>query len=165
MNPEERLQALENWKRERETQQITFPLDPKSFQILNELFVSAVANYSVDWAGFGNSGKFGVVELVQGPMKAVIRIQMIRYGVNPDDDTLNVLDKITANKLEDGAEIVFYTSQNDPPGGIVAGGGSQIYTVYDASTDGFTFKIMDALSAPVDITSFGTGKQLIYVVA
>lgn len=162
---EERLKKIEDWIKAREAQQITFPLDPKSFQILNELFVSAIDNYTVDWAGSGASGKFGVVELLQGPMRAVIRTQMIRYRVNPDDDTLTVIDRINANKLEDGTQIVFYTSENNAPGGIVPGGGSQIYTIYDTSADGFTFKVMDVAMAPVDITSFGVGKQLFYIVA
>lgn len=167
MNPdqERRLKVLEDWKRAKEIQQITLPLDSKSFAILNDLFVSAVDNYTVDWAYSGMSGQFGVVELVQGPMRVVIRTQMIRYRVNPVEDTITVIDTINANKLENGTQILFYSSENDPPGGIVAGGGGNTYTIYDITPDGFTFKIMDALSAPVNITSFGTGKQLIYVVA
>jgi hypothetical protein len=46
MNPDQeaRLKALEDWKRSREAQQIVFPLDPKSIEILQNYFMRIVGD-------------------------------------------------------------------------------------------------------------------------
>jgi len=159
-----RIEALEKWKAERERQQITLPLDQQSLNVLNRYFLALTDNYRVGWAGSGQSGSYGVIEITQNDKTFVFNIRMIRYSANPTDDTINILDKTPANKFENDTEIVFYTD-NTPPGGIVAGGGSQVYTVYDVSADGYSFKIKDNGANPVDITSSGVGNQLLYIIA
>lgn len=167
MNNEElirRIEALEKWKADREKQQITFPLDIESRRNLGKYFLSLTDSYQVGWAGSGQSGQYGVIEITQEDRTFAFRVQLIRYTANPADDTLTVFDKTPANKFQNGTEIVFYTN-GTAPGGIVAGGGSQIYTVVNVSADGYTFEIEDNGGNPVDITDTGIGRQLILIVA
>lgn len=166
MTPEERAQlaGLIAWKKARETQQLTLPLDPTSVKILEEYFVRFNDVVAFDFVG-ASSHVIPIYFGQQGDRTFEMSSQYIRVSANPDTDQIIVSNKNQFTRFADGMRISFYVDEltgGTFPGGITGGFGD--FVVVDASADGFIFKLEDfATSNPVDITSAGEGKLFIQI--
>lgn len=153
-----KVSELEEWKRQRETRQISQPLDSESLKTLNEHFLSVVDEY-IYFGGAGDNSFLNYVA-VQGDKRVDLSPGLVRYTVNPSTDYLSIVDKIITNKFADDATLTLYTTDT-PPAGLSAQG-LTTYHVISAATDGFSFKVsLTQGGAAVDITDSGTGRQLL----
>jgi hypothetical protein len=145
-----RIEALEEWKRQREQQQITFPLDHVSVEVLQKYFMRILGTVTYT-APSGNEfvnyiGKQDELEF------AVARNPYIAYTVNA---TTNILT-LEKGSLADDTQIIFY-SEDTLPDPLVSG-----VTYYVISSSGSTFKVSATLGgSEIDITDTGTGRQYV----
>jgi len=165
---EQRLEALEKWKADREQQQIVFPLDTRSFQVLNKYFLSQVNNI---WYVGGASGVTFKDILVQqdGNINSLTaKTSLIRYSVSTTADTLLIGQDIVNKRqgvFEDDQRVTLFASgQNgagDVPGGLETEPAGGFYVV-NATQGGTVIQLSNTLGgAAINITSSGTGEQYI----
>jgi len=168
LSTEQRLTALEKWKADREQQQIVFPLDTRSFQVLNKYFLSAINNI---WYYGGASGVLFKELLVQqdGNINSLsARTSLIRYSVNTTNNTLIIGQDIVNKRqgaFEDNERVTLYASgQNAPgevPGGLDAEPPGGFYVV-NGQQGGTVIQLSNTSGGAVlNITSQGTGEQYI----
>lgn len=158
-NLENRIQRLEQWKSDRERQQIVYPLDVNSKIILNKYFLAQIGN--LDFTS--NSGQLFRNILVQQDNKInVISVytQLIRYTVNTTTDILTLgADVVTGTQgtFADNDQ-VFINSTDTPPSPLV-----DSIPYYVVNSTGTTIQLSLTLGgAVIDITTAGTGVQYIY---
>jgi len=152
-----RIEALEKWKVGRERQQITLPLDPMSLAILNKFFVSIVGDYV--YLGGTGSRSFQVFSGKQGQFQFNLTPGLIEYIAEPTTDIVTIVEKTPINRFVNTQTVVLYTT-DAMPGGL-SGQGLTTYYVVSAAADGYSFKLsLSSGGAAIDITSAGTGKQL-----
>lgn len=148
---EERLQKIESWIKERETQQITFPLDQKSIEILQNYFMRILGNLSSFGVGgdveTSYIGKQANLEFIVG------KNQFIPYSV---DVANNLIIPAFAIGFEDGQRL-YFLSEDTFPGGI----GGADYFVINATAGSFQIATAPA-GVAVDITSIGVGRQWLW---
>lgn len=169
-----RLEALEIWKKDREEQQITFPLDQGSLDILNRHYLHVVAAYP--YAG-GAAGRQFVTFIAQQDYNPVREItdsngvawgytfskfqlpqaNILPYSANPGNDRIILHDDID---IDSGISVLFYTN-GVAPGGITAGLGTPAYKVNNLRDR--SFEIQDTNGATVNITNAGEGKQFLVI--
>lgn len=151
-NLENRIKQLEDWKVQREKQQITFPLDIQSINILNEYFMRITGEVNTI-AGAG-SNEFTYYIGKQGNQEFQVDADtFIPYTVDSSTDVFTI-QKIS---FDDNTQIYVSTSDTTPDP-LVAGD-----PYFVVSSTGFTFKLsLTSGGAPIDITSNGVGKQYIY---
>lgn len=165
MTPEERAQLAElvAWKKAREAQQITLPLDPTSLKILEEYFVRFTDEVAFEFVGAA-SHIFPYFIGRQGSRTFEMSSTFIRCGANPDTDEIIISDQNQFTRFSDGMRVSFKV--DELTGGVYPGGLTDVlgdFVVANASADGFRFTLEDfGTSAPIDITSFGEGKLFIY---
>lgn len=170
----ERLESLENWRRERERQQIIYPLDKDSIDILNQHYLHLVAAYP--YAG-GASGRQFVTFIAQqdyNPIREITdsngvawgftyskfqlpQANIIPYAANPGNNRITMFDDID---IDSGIHALFYTN-GVAPGGITAGLGSPAYRINNLRDR--SFEIQDTAGTTVDITTAGEGKQFLVI--
>lgn len=166
MNEEEKkqLNELVAWKKAREAEQITLPLDPKSLDILSEYFVRFQDVVAFDFIG-ASSHVVPIYFGRQGDRVFEMSSSYIRVSVNIATDQVIVTDQNQFTKFVDGMRVSFYVDELTGgvfPGGITGGYGD--FVVANASADGFMFTLEDfATLNPVDITSIGEGKLFIQI--
>lgn len=163
-NFEQRLQALEKWKEQKIVQQISFPLDIQSQQILNEHFVS----FGGILFFINSSGDlFKQILLKQGnTIESVSALtSLVLYEASASTDTLNIIQAVVkptpefSGTVVNDERIVIYTTDTEP-GGLTSAGQ---YYVINASNGGRTFKVSATLGgAAINITSAGTGQQYFF---
>ena len=158
-NLEKRIQALEKWQKERKEQQIFFPLDIKSLDILRKYFMHIVSTFTWQAGVGGNTfleyiGRQGSTEFSVSPPS------LVTYTV---DVTTNYLttNQISGNlKFFDDQGVVLFTD-GTAPNPLDAGLGTVYYVI---NSDGYYFQLTtisgDAGSI-VNITNTGSGRQFI----
>lgn len=150
----QRVADLENWKFERERQQITFPLDVDSIDVLTRYFMRITAAVSLTYGGaagrffqkfFGQQDQY--LFEIDGVYDSV-------YTVDPTTDYLTVISGQT--RFFDTDEVVVGTSDT-PPAPLVSG---TSYFVRDSSDT--TFKLaLTSGGVAINITDGGAGLQVI----
>ena len=147
------IDELKVWKAEREKQQITLPLDPTSFGILNKYFMSINGEYSVlgglsgnlytTYLGTQDNKKFEVTQSLLSP-----------YTVSVSGNTLTVGYGSFVND-----RIVYLATSSACPAPLDT---ATLYYVINSSNNGTTFELsLTSGGAAIDITNTGTGRQFI----
>lgn len=148
-----RIQELEKWKAERERQQITFPLDFPSIDILSKYFMHITnevktisptsGNTLTSYIGIQGNYQFNVEQNIFVP-----------YTVNTTSDVLTVTGKYY---FEDNQQ-VYVTTEDTAPSPLVPG-----TTYFVINSTGQSFKLsLTSGGAAINITTSGTGKQYIF---
>lgn len=155
-NLSDRVRELESTIEKLKKQQITYPLDVESIRALQNYFMR-IEEVSTLFYG-GASGR-GYTEYVgkQGDFKFTVpNYERYEYSVNTTTNVLNT----PALRLQDGTEVVMYTSDT-PPAPLTVGIGYYVVN----STEGGNFQIEATLGGgAIDITDKGLGNQyLIYI--
>lgn len=152
-NLEARVAALEQWKSDRETQQISFPLDFQSQQILGEYLmrISSLINYEVVGAAshtvflfLGNQGKQNFQISTQ---------TLFPYTVNTSTSTIT-----TSTNFTNGTRVHFNsTATGSFPNPLTI---NTSYFIVNSA--GSTFQVSATSGgSPITLTSVGTGSQYI----
>ncbi len=155
-----RVSVLEKYMSDRKLQQITFPLDNKSVDILNKYFIRDIGN--VFFTNVGGT-LFRYILLKQGDKTEVVnsRTTLIRYTVDSSTNVLTMGQDIVNLKRGSFANDsqVYVMSSDSVPAPLSEG---VPYYVIDANSDGSQFKLSLTLGgAAIDITNTGTGEQYI----
>lgn len=155
MTPEERTQLAEliAWKKARETQQITFPIDSKSVEILQNYFMRILGTLSSFGVGgdveTSYIGKQANLEFIVG------KNQFIPYAVDIVNDLIIPSMQVG---FENGQKI-YFISEDTFPGGM----GGIDYFVINAAAGSFQITtIAGDVGSIVDITSVGVGRQWLW---
>ena len=155
-----RVEELEAWKKSREAQQITFPLDERSRAVLQKYFLSLVRPLNFVNA---TGDEFRDVLVVQDDKYNLLSAtaQLARYSADASTDQLTVgqdLVNLSKASFQNGNQVTLYTT-GTTPGGLSAG---QIYFVVNATSGGTVFKLsLSSGGAAINITSAGTGENYI----
>lgn len=157
---QQRIEALEKWKADRERQQITFPLDITSQQVLANYFMQITGSV-VSASGVGGKeflqfiGNQGVYNFT------VTQNTYVPYTVDVTSNvfTVNATLTSTGNVFENDTELyVAFTLNGIPPNPLTEG-----TPYYVISSSGNTFKLSTTIGgAEVNITDTGTGNQYLY---
>lgn len=150
---ENRIKQLEKWKQKKEQQQISFPIDTESIDILKKYFmrIETTINYTAGASG----NPFTTFIGSQGEREfALSKNTFISYTVNPSNDEFKC-----NTYLSNGIQIVFL-SDGTPPSPISAG-----VPYYIINASGTTFEISTTSGgSAVDITDTGTGRQYFQII-
>lgn len=154
---ENRIAELEKWKADRTAQQITFPLDNKSIDILRKHFIHYISTIGYD-AGAGANHFEEYLAMQGGLLFGLLPPSLVPYTANATSNYITT-HQISGNlKFFDGFPVVLY-SDGTAPAGLTAGG---LTTYYVRDSDGYTFKLAATLGgAAIDITDIGSGRQFI----
>jgi hypothetical protein len=156
-----RIEALEEWKRQKEQQQISLPLDPVSLDVLAEYFPRITEEVVLTFSG-ASSHYLPILLGKQGDKNFSVTNQYIRYSANPATNEITITDRTISNKFANDEQVIFYVdflTGDAAPAGITT---NTTYYVIDESSDGYTFKISTSQDgSAVNITDAGTGKQFI----
>lgn len=145
-----RIEALEEWKRQREQQQVTFPLDPVSIEVLQKYFMRILG--TVVYAAPSGNEFVNYIGKQEDFEFAVARNPYMSYTVNATSNVFTLFN----NSLVDDTQVTFY-SEDTIPGPLVAG-----VTYYVVNASGNTFKVAATQGgAAIDITDTGTGRQYV----
>lgn len=162
-NIENRIAKLEQYVKERERQQITFPLDNASITILNKYFLSITGQIISQ----GASGiEFTNIITKQGAIGAVIQVGFPFYDFTVDTgaDTLAIgIDVVngTQGAFSNGDAVILYSSgtAGTLPAPFTA---NTTYFVVNASGGGTTVQLaLTAGGAAINITTTGTNQYYI----
>jgi hypothetical protein len=150
----QRVADLENWKRQRETQQLAFPLDNESVEILMRYFMRITSAVSLTYGGAAGrffTKYFGQQDQYQFEIDAVYDSL---YTVDPSTDILTVITGQT--RFFDTDQVTLGTSDTMPTP-LVAG---TTYYVRDSTET--TFKLaLTSGGVAINITDEGAGLQII----
>lgn len=157
---ENRIKELENWKSAKERQQITFPMDEKSIEVLNKYFMRLSPNGAVEYDGGAGGNPLTYYTGKQGELLfSVQKDNFTQFTANSTTDYITVINpKISF--INDTA--IYFLEGSDAtdslPGGITA----VITTYYVINSTGNSFKIsLTVGGVAVDITSNGSGVNYI----
>lgn len=152
-----RIEALEKWQKEKEKQQIAFPLDIQSIEILNKYFVHYISTIGYD-AGVGSNHFIKYLAMQDNLLFELNPPSLVSYTVNVTTNYLTT-NQISGNiKFFDNFEVVLYTD-GTPPSPLTAQG---LTTYYVINSDGYTFQLSATLGgAAINITDTGYGRQFI----
>lgn len=156
---EKRIQELEKWRKEKEGQQIRFPLDAQSISVLNKYFTSKVGEIEFQ----NNNGNFIKYVLMkqdnQVEFMAAFREMILFTAATSDTITLqqDLVNNILKPELTNGDSVsVFSTGALPSPLTDVT-----FYYVVSASAN--TIKLSGTMGgAAINITDTGTGTHYIY---
>ncbi len=148
---QQRIEALEQWKAERERQQITFPLDIQSRIILGEHFMHILKTINYEVVGAA-AHMISTYMGSQGTQNFELNPQTIfSYTANITTDTLTT----TVNFAND-TDVYLYTDDTYPAPFAV----NTIY--YVVNSTGNTFQLaLTVGGAAINITTIGSGAQYI----
>lgn len=169
-----RVEVLEEWRRERDQQQLRYPLDEESLRILRRDFLHLVGAYPY---AAGASGREFVTFVAQQdfvPVREVTdtngvkwgftyskfqlpQANIIPYSADPVTDRVIMHDDID---IDSGQSALFYTN-GVAPGGITAGLGTPAYKINNLRDR--SFQIQDTAGTTVNITTVGEGKQFLVI--
>ena len=169
-----RLEVVENFMREKQRQQITFPLDQGSLDILNRHYLHVVAAYPYAGGASGRQFVTFIAEQNYNPVREITdtngvawgytfskfqlpQANLLPYSANPSNDRVTLYDEID---IDSGISVLFYTN-GVAPGGITAGLGVPAYKVNNLRDR--SFEIQDTAGTTVNITSVGEGKQFLVI--
>jgi len=156
---ENRIKELEKWKAEKTKQQISFPLDIQSVDILNKYYMRIVDTVTYA-AGVGASlftiylGKFGNTDFEVYP------VSLVSYTVNVATNYLTTSQSNGNLKFFNNQTVAVYTTEDGtPPSPLTAGG---LATYHVINSDGYTFQLSATSGgAAIDITTQGVDRQFI----
>lgn len=159
-NLENRIAALEKWRKERENQQVTFPLDSMSITILNKYFMSIVGTI-IDTNFSGVEFTNWIVR--QGPYGGVIGIgfPLFRYTASAAANTLTIGKDVVAGTqgVFNDDERIYVRTPGTLPDPLISG---FPYFVVNSSAGGTVIQLSDTLGgAAIDLTTAGVGEQYI----
>lgn len=150
----QRIEELEKWKAEKERQQIKFPLDITSQQVLANYFMQITG--SVASAITGASSRYFLEYLgKQGPYNfSVSQNTYVPYTVNTGTNIFTAQTEF----YENTEVYVAFTQGGVPPSPLTEG-----TPYYVVNTTGNSFKLSATLGgASINITDTGTGTQYLY---
>lgn len=160
---QKRIEELEKWKSEKERQQIKFPLDINSINILNKYFMRILGSVQYEGGASGNTFLFHVGTQDNYTFQ-VKENTFIPYTVNISTDFITVNTK---NRYQDDQSLILFTSNTDasnvPPSPLTSGTGLPYY-VRNVTSDGQSFQLSTTPDgAAINITTAGVGQQyLVY---
>lgn len=153
---ERRIVELEEKLAKREAQQITFPLDRESIEILNKYFVSIIDEY-VYFGGVGDNS-FPVYVGFQDGKRFDVAPSNIRYSVDPSTDFVTIVDRTPYTRFSDDAQVILFTTDTAPTG--LSAQGLTTYHVVSADATGYKFKLSATQGgSAINITAVGAGRQ------
>jgi len=154
---EKRIKDLEKWKEERTRQQLSFPLDIQSINILNQNFMRITRQVNIETVG-ASSHTFIYYTGTQGNFNFEVGANtFIPYTVNTTNNKLTV----TNLPFDDDLQVYFSTSDTAPS--PIDTSGTTDYFIINST--GLTFEIttvQGSVGDIVDITTDGVGSQYIY---
>lgn len=166
MNNEEllkRIGDLEEWKADRERQQITLPLDQQSINVLMNYFMRLTGGYSYDAGAGGHTfvNYFGQQNVVSGltgeasspALFEIPRLSTYRYSIT---DLVNNIATIVGTTIADGSRFSIVTT------GTVPAPLDTLTTYFAIGVTPTTFKFSTDGVTPIDITTIGTGIQYLF---
>lgn len=145
-----RIEALEKWKAEKTVQQVSYPLDFQSINVLNNYFMHIVDTLTTVGGASGNEetsyiGRQGNLEFI------VSKNSLYPYTVNTSTEVIT-----TTAYLENDMRINVQTTDT-PPSPLVAG-----VDYFVINSTGTSFQISATLGgAAINITSTGIGRQFL----
>lgn len=145
---QEQVDELMEWKKQQTIQQINYPLDKNSLDILSKYFIKFVETFDI----VGVSG-------VEFPFAMVVNVNGTNYYLNiagtfyiyQADKTSDLL-YVNNNLFINGDAVVIYTS-NQAPTPLVAGGN---ITYYVTNQSGNTFKLSLTLALTFTVSGITT---------
>ena len=155
---ENRIKELEKWKTERTKQQIVFPLDIQSLEILRKYFLYIKETITIINEDYpGSPSLLDMYLAKQDTMDVDFRKSKIfSYIANISTDFL----AIEGNKNWVNGTRLFFMTSDTAPTPIDTTGATDYYVV---GTTGKTFQIsLTPGGAAIDITDVGVGRQFIY---
>ena len=169
-----RIEALEQWKRDREEQQITFPLDEASIDVINRYFMRVKDIYSYEAAAgspytvefITEQKEFPKVSTLLDTDGDAIRLKgngLARFTlfqqntfpiqkIDPGTDELTTVHKIDG--LQNGSRVIFFSEDNPPTG--ISGLGAVTYKIANLANRKFT--LTDTDGTPINFTDTGNGR-------
>jgi hypothetical protein len=149
-----RIEALEKWQKEKQSQQISFPLDNQSIEILNKYFMRITANYDVYTGGAGGNIFPIYIGNQGGQVFEVSTPSTTGYSVNVSTNYITTTG-LNIKYFDD--EIVTVATTGTAPSPLILGN-----AYFVINSDGFTFQLSETESgAAIDITDTGSGSQFI----
>lgn len=155
MNETEQLKnqvkQLMDWKKEKERQQIKFPLDQNSIEVLNKYFLRVTDVVTLVGGAAGNS--FGYFKVKQDNLKGIFSQDKSQlFTVAPSSDTFTVLDQPYENDT-----VIYFQSSDTLPSPLGSG-----TTYYVVQSSGLTFKVSATPGgAQINILDTGTGTHYV----
>lgn len=154
-----RVDELEKYVADRKRQQIVYPIDKESLEVLSRYVMRITGSYVYE--GGAAARPFLVYEGIQGSSRFEVGPASFEYVADPSSDTIRILHPATNNVFANDMTVSLL-STDTPPGGLSALGLTTYYVV-SAASNGYTFKLSATLGgAAIDITSAGNGRQFIY---
>lgn len=154
---ENQIQSLEKWKAEKEKQQIAFPLDSQSIDILQKYFISYFSTISYS-AGVGGNNFVSYLAKQDNLIFELNPPSLISYIVNVSTNYLTTFQYSGNLKFFDNQEVLLYTD-GTAPSPLSAGLGTVYHVI---NSDGYVFQLSATPGgAAIDITNNGSGRQFI----
>lgn len=152
-----KVAELEKWKTEREKQQIAYPFDYQSIEILNEHFMRIISEYS--WQGGAGANTFrSYLGKQNQTIFEVNPPSLVTYTVDVTSNYLTTSQFSGNLKFWDNDQVILYTD-GTAPNPLSAGLGTVYHVI---NSDGYTFQLsLTSGGAAIDITNNGTGMQFI----
>lgn len=142
----------------KDAQQIKFPLDKESIDILNKYFVRIVDEYV--YLGGAGDNSFPVFVGTQDGKRFDVYPGNIRYTVEPSTNVVTIVDRTPYTRFGDDETMVLFTTDTMPS--PLSGQGLTTYYVISAASDGYSFKLSATLGgSEINITDVGVGKQFL----
>lgn len=154
-NLKERVAQLEEWKRQRTEQQLTFPLDRLSKDIIAHDFLKLIGEVRYEAGAAGNPFVFWLGE-IGGNVVELNSPSMVLFSANP---TTDILSTAGWDKFFDGDTVNFLVSTGDSLPAPLTNTGN--YTVTASSVK--EFKVASG-GAVINITDTGGGKYFVFKV-
>lgn len=157
---ENRIQTLEKWKADRERQQIFFPLDERSIDVLVKYFMRLNPNGAVEYDGGAGGNPLVYYTGRQGDLLFnVQKDTYTQFTANATTDYITVINpKISF--VNDTA--IYFLEGSGASDTLPAGLTAVITTYYVINSTGNSFKVsLTVGGAAVDITSNGSGVNYI----
>lgn len=154
---ENRIKVLEKWQKERMSQQIAFPLDSKSIEVLKKHFIYFLDSIEYT-AGVGGNTFIHYLAMQDGNLFQLEPPSYIPYTVDVSTNYLTT-HQISGNIKFFNDFPVSVVSDDTAPTPLDGVTGTTYYVI---NSDGYTFQLSATLGgAAINITDSGVGRQFI----
>lgn len=152
-NLKQQVQELMDWKKKKEIQQISFPLDNNSFIVLNKYFLTLLSH--IDFVRSDGTTSQNILVRQDNVLSAInIYNDLTRFTVNTSTDFITV----TSGNFNNDDKILML-STGTLPGGL----SDTVSPYYVVNSTGSTFQVSTTSGGtPVNITSTGVGEQYLF---
>jgi hypothetical protein len=156
---ERRISALEEWRQEREKQQLTLPFDSASLEILKKYFLYIIDTMNTTGP---NGESFTDFLCKQENQTALItENRYFSYIVNTSTDTLTATYTVSDSKrIVEDMQLAFFTETSCPSPLVQSG--LAVVNYYAINVSGNSFQVTTVQGSAGDIinlTDTGTGRQ------